>query len=171
MVFRNNLMVKKNVGMYIWLGVCSLGRKYTSAHTNASLRSHNHSIKSFPSPPAPSYSMPSSTPNTQHPTPVQPPRGTAGGNDKANQTAYATRPYTNIVACNGTLTLASHITVMELTHHRLFRRTCILWPQDQTLEFHGGAGRAERGAGCESSLGDGWRILVESFGGDDVVFD
>jgi hypothetical protein len=60
---------------------------------------------------------------------------------------------------------------LRLTHHRLLRRNCVLWPQDQTLEFHGGAGRAERGAGCEPSLGDGWRILLESFGGDDVVLD
>ncbi|OSS44455.1 hypothetical protein B5807_10896 [Epicoccum nigrum] len=52
--------------------------------------------------------MPSSTSNTQHPTPVQPIRGTACGNASANQTAHATRPYTNIVACNGSFDVPAY---------------------------------------------------------------
>ena len=91
--------------MYIWMGVCSLGRKihicthkpHQCNHTANSILLKTSSLVSS------TVAMPSSSPNTQHPSPVQSPRGTAGGNASASQTAHATRPYTNIVACNGTL--------------------------------------------------------------------
>ena len=148
--------------MYIWEVGCSLGRKYTSTHAGTTaITQPFRSTRTHPSIPAPSQAMPSSTSTSHHATPVQSPRSTVGGNAGANQTAHATRPYTNIVACNGTLSPATHITATRLTHHRLLRHPWVLWPQSQALEFHGGACRAKRGAGRESSLGgdDGVRGL------------
>lgn len=95
--------------MYIWEGCCALGREYTSTRADiTAIAEPLLSTGTYPSIPTPSQAMPSSTSTSHHATPVQSPRSTVGGNASANQTAHATRPYTNIVACNGTLSLAMY---------------------------------------------------------------
>jgi hypothetical protein len=155
-------------GMYVYIVGRLLAGKWTSTPTPTLFTAITQTI-SF----CPNFSIISSTGLKQClPPPLTPSTQPPCSPYEALpvETPVRTRPPTlpgrTLTSSRATvrLTLALHITALRLTHHRLLRRACIRWPQSQALEFHGGAGRAERGAGCESSLGDGggfcWRALA-----------